>query len=493
MTAVHRLLTVLAFAAVLAAPLSAAAATSCCVCTRAAGSNACRESRSHDGATAAVAASRTACDRVTRDLGGAYTCSFVADSGTGCTTQPNCAAGVGTVAPLNEEAPAAPAAPAGSPSSGGTTNVNVPFTPAVPTLALPIPSFAGFSTLQVQTEGENRYIDVPFVAEYILALYRFSIGVIVTLAMVMIVIGGLRWVTAAGNASTIGSAKDMIVRSVTGLLVALGSYTVLYLISPDLVEFRSIRVNLVTRVDVEQELLTTTENTMDLDSAPGASGAGGGSGGGGGGGGGYRRCDEGEPRSTSGCPVSLSAAVSCSSPSEPRTREFLAAIRGACPGGEAGVVCAAEAAARCGVHMGSCLATARALARSTGATIRQRPGRSVNSNLLVPAQAAGNECRAAGGSEADCRRRAKDTAAAAIAAAYPGWPDSWIDELEPGDTFMVYNGRPGGRGQHSAIFVSRSGGYANVVQSAAAHYVSTGRICISRSCGGVLTRTYITE
>ncbi|TAK05340.1 hypothetical protein EPO33_05255 [Patescibacteria group bacterium] len=152
-------------------------------------------------------------------------------------------------------------------------NANLPFTPAVPTLQLPIPTLPSFSTLVVQGEGGNRYVDIPFVAEYILAIYRFSIGVIVTFAMVMIVIGGIRWVTAAGNASTIGAARDTIIRAIMGLLLALGSYTILYLINPELVNFRSIRVDLVRRVE------DPAASEADIDPGtytPPAGGAGGG-------------------------------------------------------------------------------------------------------------------------------------------------------------------------------------------------------------------------
>lgn len=137
----------------------------------------------------------------------------------------------------------------------------VPFTPAVPTLQLPIPGFPSFSTLQVQQgDGGHRFVDVPFVAEYIVAFYRYALGIIVTLAMVMIVIGGIRWASAAGNASAIGAAKDTIVRAVMGLLIAFGSYTILYLINPELVNFRALRIDLIRREDnpVVAELDSTT-------------------------------------------------------------------------------------------------------------------------------------------------------------------------------------------------------------------------------------------
>lgn len=128
-------------------------------------------------------------------------------------------------------------------------NANLPFTPAVPEPAVFIPGYTGFSTLQVQGEDGNRYVDVPYIAEYIVVIYRWALGVMVTLAMVMIVVGGFQWATAAGNAGRIGDAKTRITNAVMGLLLAFGSYTILFLINPELVNFRAIRVDLVRRVD----------------------------------------------------------------------------------------------------------------------------------------------------------------------------------------------------------------------------------------------------
>ena len=216
------------------------AVTSCCLCGRTGLEiSICGDSqeRSEDDIAARDRAQAKCFELGERD---GWYCAIRHD--TSCASASACAppAAIGA---LNEaDAPASPV-----PTEETNTNVALPFTPAVPTLELPIPTLTSFSTLQVQGEGGNRYVDVPFVAEYIVALYRFSLGIIVTLAMVMIVIGGLRWVTAAGNASSIGSAKEIIIRAVMGLLIAFGSYTILFLINPELVNFRSIRVDLIRR------------------------------------------------------------------------------------------------------------------------------------------------------------------------------------------------------------------------------------------------------
>lgn len=143
-----------------------------------------------------------------------------------------------------------------SPTSTGTDGgisleeTDTPFEQIVPTLQLPIPTFPGFSDIQVLQDGENRSIDIPFLAEYVVALYRYAIGIMVTIAMVMVVVGGFQWTTARGNASAIQEAKDRITNAIMGIVLALGSYAILAAINPELVNFRNIRIDLIRRREV---------------------------------------------------------------------------------------------------------------------------------------------------------------------------------------------------------------------------------------------------
>ena len=71
---------------------------------------------------------------------------------------------------------------------------------------------------------------------YIKRIYSFAIGIIAIIAVVMIMIGGLTWIFAAGNPNKIGSARSQILAAVSGLILALCSYAILNLINPDLVK-----------------------------------------------------------------------------------------------------------------------------------------------------------------------------------------------------------------------------------------------------------------
>jgi hypothetical protein len=74
----------------------------------------------------------------------------------------------------------------------------------------------------------------------IVAIYNYGIGLVSVLAVVMIMLGGFKWIFAAGNATKISGAKSTIVSALVGLFLALGSWMLLYTINPALTTFKSI-------------------------------------------------------------------------------------------------------------------------------------------------------------------------------------------------------------------------------------------------------------
>ena len=83
------------------------------------------------------------------------------------------------------------------------------------------------------------------IAKYIRVIYKYAIGIVGILAAVVLMIGGVIWITAGGNAERIGEAKAWIASSLTGLLLALLSYTILATVNPALVNFQISEVKTV--------------------------------------------------------------------------------------------------------------------------------------------------------------------------------------------------------------------------------------------------------
>lgn len=102
---------------------------------------------------------------------------------------------------------------------------------------------------------------VNSLGEYIAGFYRYFAGVIGIFAAVMVMWGGIKWLTASGNQSRITDAKDTIYSALIALLITLGSYAILNTINPALVSLDLPSVNSVSR----QELFLGCNNINELD------------------------------------------------------------------------------------------------------------------------------------------------------------------------------------------------------------------------------------
>ena len=101
---------------------------------------------------------------------------------------------------------------------------------------------------------------VRSLGEYISGFYRFFAGALGIIAAVMVMWGGIKWMTAGGNASKVKDAKDTIYSAVIALLITLGSYLLLFTVNPQLVSLQLPNINSVARID--QGSIKCSENTF---------------------------------------------------------------------------------------------------------------------------------------------------------------------------------------------------------------------------------------
>ncbi len=73
---------------------------------------------------------------------------------------------------------------------------------------------------------------------YVQAVLNATMMIIVLSAIFMVSIGGFLYLTSAGNTSRANQAKGIITDAILGLILALTSYLILYIINPDLVTLR---------------------------------------------------------------------------------------------------------------------------------------------------------------------------------------------------------------------------------------------------------------
>jgi hypothetical protein len=101
------------------------------------------------------------------------------------------------------------------------------------TLQIPIPTLNGGNSV-ITFNGSTAPI-----AQYVKAIYTYAVGAVGIVAAVVLMVGGIMWITAGGNASSVSEAKAMITASLTGLVLAFTSYLLLSQVSPSLVDLQS--------------------------------------------------------------------------------------------------------------------------------------------------------------------------------------------------------------------------------------------------------------
>jgi hypothetical protein len=89
--------------------------------------------------------------------------------------------------------------------------------------------------LQVSIGGANT---VAGLTDYIPRVYNYLLGIVSIVAIIMIMVGGLRYLTAGGNTSAISSAKETIFGAIIGLFLTFGSFILLQTINPALTQLK---------------------------------------------------------------------------------------------------------------------------------------------------------------------------------------------------------------------------------------------------------------
>ncbi|MDD2807417.1 MAG: pilin [Patescibacteria group bacterium] len=110
-----------------------------------------------------------------------------------------------------------------------------------PVVKVHLGSFTGSEfTTQPCNEGK---CPVDWIGQYISALYQYGIIAAAILATVMIMIGGFLWLTSGGSPNRISRGKEFIMSSISGLLLALFSFIMLFSINPALINLKSVDIS----------------------------------------------------------------------------------------------------------------------------------------------------------------------------------------------------------------------------------------------------------
>lgn len=158
----------------------------------------------------------------------------------------------------------------------------------VPVLSIPIPGLvltSDESKIKICTECKDATVvdpadcpkdqctdwalSVPWIGEYIGAFYKWAVGALAILAVIMIMISGIRWLIAGGSSEKISSAKQSMVAAVSGLIFILIVHQVLAMINPELTILKPIVIGVIKRSEFQIMESDAEEGTVNPSSGDG--------------------------------------------------------------------------------------------------------------------------------------------------------------------------------------------------------------------------------
>lgn len=95
-------------------------------------------------------------------------------------------------------------------------------------------------------------VNSNFIGTYVTGVYQFLIGFAMTVAIVMVMIGGVQYVVG-GTTGELGKAKERITNAVTGFVLLMFVYVILFVVNPNLTSFPNIQLTSVPPAPEEWE------------------------------------------------------------------------------------------------------------------------------------------------------------------------------------------------------------------------------------------------
>jgi hypothetical protein len=168
-----------------------------------------------------------------------YTCETDALSDTACKALNSNPSAVCTIGPAPAQTYKPPAA--------GTASGEAPekFEEIKFNLNVPIPGLTFSPITTVGAGGETR-LTVPYFAEYVSAVYRYLLGIVVFAAGIMVVYGGFHYILGT-TLSSVSKGRQIIRDAIIGLVLAFSAYTILTVLNPATTTLDAINISYITQ------------------------------------------------------------------------------------------------------------------------------------------------------------------------------------------------------------------------------------------------------
>ncbi len=123
-------------------------------------------------------------------------------------------------------------------------SVNATFEPLTPEPQISIPGLSFSTELKQTTVNGEQKLQIPYMAEYFAALYKYIIGASLIAAAIMMTYGGFLYILG-GSIQSISNGKDKIKQALVGLALVFSAVTILNTFNPNAATVKPLDVTLI--------------------------------------------------------------------------------------------------------------------------------------------------------------------------------------------------------------------------------------------------------
>lgn len=127
-----------------------------------------------------------------------------------------------------------------------------------PQIQIPESSFSATSVKIATFDEKTGTMNSDLLARYIQAFYNYGMAVVGILAAIVLMAGGVLWLTSGGDSGKVGQAKELIIGSIVGTGILFSSWIILNTINPELLKFAVIKT-----ITVEPRVLDGDDGIID--------------------------------------------------------------------------------------------------------------------------------------------------------------------------------------------------------------------------------------
>lgn len=109
--------------------------------------------------------------------------------------------------------------------------ISAAFVAVMAPLAIAVPADAQPTSFSVESVGSKIGLGGADLKETVLNILNLVLGLLVLVAVIMVIIGGFTWLTAAGNEEKVDRAKKIISAAVIGLIIVLLAWAVVIFVA----------------------------------------------------------------------------------------------------------------------------------------------------------------------------------------------------------------------------------------------------------------------